>query len=97
VWKQVETLKQHSDMLPDESSALLVEPEVPAENGNAALLVSLQLVDAADQGRFPRSRRTADHDDFLLGNLQGNILQDVELIEPLIQPIDVDGNGVAAC
>src|SRR4051794_1065719 len=57
------------------------------------------MVDAPDEGRLARSRRPADHDNLAAPHLERDVVQDVQLAEPLfdIRGVDDDrsDNGTA--
>ena len=65
--EQVEALEHHADFAPDLVDAPQIGPEFDAVDDDLAFLELLQRVDAADQRRFARARRTADHDALALG------------------------------
>jgi len=60
--EQIEVLEHHADLGADGIDVLQIRGQKRAVDLNAALLVLLQRVDAADQRRFAGARRPADHD-----------------------------------
>ena len=82
--KQVEVLEHHADLAPGGIDVLDVAGELDAVDHDVAALVLLEPVDAADHGRLARPRRPA-HDDLLaLPDVQIDVLEHVELAEPLV-------------
>ena len=55
---------------------------------DAAGVVHLEPVDAADQGRLARARRPDDDDDLALGDLEVDVLQRLERAEPLVDVLE---------
>ena len=66
--------------------------ELDAVDDDAALLVLLQPVDAADHRRLAGARRPADHDALALGDAQVDVAQHVEIAVPLVHADHVDGD-----
>ena len=93
--EEIEVLEDHADLAPHLGDILDVAGQLDAVDHNVAALMFLQTVDAADQGRFARSRRAADHDALTLVDRQIDVLQHVELAEPLVHPDDLDRDLVA--
>ena len=60
--KEVEVLEHHADLAAHLVDVLQVVGELDAVDDDAALLVLLQPVDAADHGRLARAGRPADDD-----------------------------------
>src|SRR5450631_2531942 len=60
MWKQVEALKYHADLTADRLNVAHAGMHAPAVDHDIALLMLLELVEAADQRRFSGAGRTAD-------------------------------------
>src|SRR5947208_16154353 len=78
MWKQLEMLEHHADA---GAQFWQVGPgivDLDAVEDDLALLKRLQRVDAFDQRRFSRTRRTAHHHYLALGDLGRAILQRLE-------------------
>jgi hypothetical protein len=90
--EQVEMLEHHADLAADLVDALQVVGELDTVDHDAALLVLLQAVDAADHGGLAGARGPADHDALALGHAQVDVAQHVEIAEPLVHPDHVDGD-----
>ena len=60
--EEVEVLEHHADFAADLVDALEVVGELGAVDDDAALLVLLEPVDAADHRRLAGAGRAADHD-----------------------------------
>jgi len=88
--KEVELLEHHADLAADRLDVLDVGGELDAVDDDLAALMLLEPVDAADHGRFAGARR-ATHDDALaLGDLQADVLEDVELAIPFVNRAQLD-------
>ena len=82
--KQVELLEHHADLSADELDVLQVAGQLVAVDDDFPLLMLLEPVDAADQGGFAGSRRSADDDALALMDRQVDVLEHVELAVPLV-------------
>ena len=71
VREQVELLEHHADLAADGLDVLDVVGQLDAVDDDVALLVLLEPVDAADQGRLARARRAADDDLLALAHRRG--------------------------
>jgi hypothetical protein len=83
--KQVEALEHHADFAADFVDAPQVRTELDAVDDDLAFLEFLQRVDAADQRRFARARRAADHDALALGDIEVDVAQHVKIAVPLVE------------
>ena len=93
VREQVEVLEHHADVAADLVDLLQVVGKLGAVDDDAALLVLLQAVDAADHGRLAGARRPADHDALAFGDAQVDVAQHVEIAVPLVHADHVDGDA----
>ena len=84
VREEVEVLEHHADLAADLVDPLEVVGELDAVDDDAALLVLLQPVDAADHGRLAGARRAADDDALAARDVQVDVAQHVELAVPLV-------------
>ena len=85
VGEEVEVLEYHPHVPADLVDALHVAGQLDAVHDDGALLVLLQPVDAADEGRFARPRGAADDDPLAPGHRQVDVLQRVELPVPFLE------------
>ena len=76
--EQIELLKHHADLTANYSYVLEVRCEFDSLDQDLALLMLLQPVYAADDGRFPRTRWTTDHRAFTLTNAETYVIQRLE-------------------
>src|SRR5262249_30175 len=90
--EQVEVLKHHADLAADLVDLLEVVRELDAVDHDAALLVFLESVDAADHGRLAGSGRPAGDDALAAPDLKVDVAQDVKIPVPLVHADDVDGD-----
>ena len=90
VREQVEVLEHHADLAADLVDLLEVVGELDAVDDDAALLVLLQAVDAADHGRFAGAGRPADDDALAARDAQVDVAQHVEFAVPLVHADDLD-------
>src|SRR5206468_11881987 len=88
--EQVKTLEHHADFAPDFVDPPQVRSEIDAFDDDLAFLEFLQRVDAADQGRFARTRGAADDDALALGDIEIDVAQDVKVPVPFIESLDTD-------
>ena len=94
--EQVEVLEAHADFAPDLVDLLQVAGQLDAVDDDAALLVLLQPVDAADHRRLAGAGRPADHDALAALDREIDVAQHVELAVPLVHADDLDG-ALAVC
>jgi hypothetical protein len=73
--KEIEALEYHADFAPDRFHFLLVVGQFEPIHRDAAAVVLLQPVDAADHGRFARAGRPADHHLLTLRDREVNVSQ----------------------
>src|SRR5690606_16033111 len=99
VWEQVERLEDHACLAPDLVDGAHVVGEFDAVYQDPAFLMLLETIDAADEGRFARAGGSDDHHHLALVHRQRDVLEDVELPEPLIESFDLDdpGTGRGVC
>ena len=90
VREQVEVLEHHADLAADALDVAQVAGQFGAVDHDASALVFLQPVDATDQGRLARSRRAADDDAFALADFEVDVLQHMEVAEPLVDAFQAD-------
>ena len=88
--KEIELLEDHADVAAHLVDLLQVARQLDAVDDDAALLVLLQPVDAADERRLAGARRPADHDPLAARHPQVDVAQDVELAEPFVDALHVD-------
>src|ERR1700752_4734917 len=67
--KKIKALEHHADFAPDLVDAPPNRAQFDAVDDGLAFLKFLERVDAADQRRFARARRTADDDSLALADL----------------------------
>src|SRR5215467_3760196 len=91
VRKQVKALKHHPDLGADLIDLADVVGELDALDNDLALLVLLQPIDAADEGRFAGARRPTNDDLLALIDRQVDVAQHVELAEPLVDADHLNG------
>src|SRR6185437_5345052 len=84
----------HADLAAHLVDLLQVVGDLDAVDNDAAALVLLQPVDAADHRRFARAGRSADDDALAAHDAQVDVAQDVEGAEPFVQLDDVDGDRI---
>src|SRR5690606_7052579 len=90
VRKQVEVLEHHADIAADLVHVPHLRSDLAAVDHDAAALVLLQLVDAADERRLAGAGGAAD-DDLLAGpHAEVDILEYVEGAVPLVETGDLD-------
>jgi hypothetical protein len=95
VREQVEALEHYADVGADLLDLAHVVGQLDAVDDDAALLVLLEPIDAADERRLARARRSANDD--LLAQIDGQIdvPQDVELAVPLVDGDHLNGGHIA--
>ena len=90
VRKQIEALEHHADFAPDVVDAPQIRPEFDAVDDDLAFLEFLERIDTADQRRFARTRRPADHDALAFADIEVDIAQYMKIAEPLVEAGDAD-------
>jgi len=90
--EQVELLKHHADVAPDLVDVPEVVRHFHAVNDDAAALMLLQTVDAADQGRLARSGRAANDNALAARDLEVDVLERVEGAVPFVHAGHLDGS-----
>src|SRR5687767_6888189 len=90
MWEQIEMLEHHADLTPDLVDALEVAGQFDAVDDDAAALMLLEPVDAADHGRLARAGGAADDDPLAAHHLEVDVLEDVKIAKPLVHIDDVD-------
>jgi hypothetical protein len=89
--EQVELLKHHADFLPYLVNGLHIVGEFNTVNNEPTLLMFFQAIDAADQRRFARTRRAADHDALALGHREVDVAQHMEIVAvPFVDLVEDD-------
>ena len=88
--EQVELLEHHADLAADRVDILDVRSQLDAGDDDLAALVLLQPVDTADHRRFAGARRSTDDDALALGDLEVDVLEDVELAIPFVDMAQLD-------
>src|SRR5690606_937810 len=78
----------HADLATDPIHRAAVVGELDAVDHDAAALVRLQAVQAADQGRLAGAGRTADHDALAAADAEVDVLQHVQLPEPFVDMLE---------
>jgi hypothetical protein len=97
VGEQVEGLEHHADLAADGVERLEVVAQLDAVHHDAALLVLLQAVDAADQRGLARARGAADHHALAQRHVERDVAQHVQRAEPLVDALQADGGrGIGA-
>ena len=91
--KQVEMLEHHADVAAHLVDLLEVVGQLDAVDDDAALLMLLEPVDAADHGRFAGAGRPADDDALAAHHLEIDVAQHVEIAEPLVHADDFHRHG----
>jgi hypothetical protein len=71
---EIKLLKDKADFGPEPGQIELVGSQVLTIDNDLPFLDRLQLIDAADQGRFPRAARPANHNHFSRLNAQVDII-----------------------
>src|SRR5450631_756516 len=88
--KQIETLEHHADLASHFIDAPQIRTEFDAVDNDLAFLKFFQRVDTADQGRFARARRTADHDALAFADIEVDVPQHMKIAEPLVEAGNAD-------
>ncbi len=95
--EQVELLEDHADVGAQAGQVDARPRDRLAEDDDVPLLHALERVDAADQGALAGARGPTDHDDLAAVHREGDVAQDVELSEPLVDGLELDhrfGHGL---
>src|SRR3546814_11667199 len=92
-WSSDVCSSDHADLAADLIDVPQVVGELGAVDDDTSFLMFLESVDAADQRRLARPRRTADHDALAARDSQVDVAEDVELAAPLLYP-DLMDTGV---
>ncbi len=90
VREQVEVLEDHAHLPADRFDLLEVIGQFHAIDHDAALLVFLQAVEAADGGRLARAGWPAQDDALALAHVQVDVLEHMELAVPLVHALHLD-------
>ena len=88
--EQVELLEDHPGLATDLLDVADVGGQFRAVDHDAAGVVLLETVDAADHGALPRSGRTDHHDDFLPADVEVHIGERGEIAEPFVDTFESD-------
>src|ERR1700732_267653 len=88
--KQIETLEHHADFAPYLVHAPQIRTQFDAVDDDPALLKLLERVDAADQRRFARARRTADHDALALRDIEVDVAKHMKIAVPFVEAGNAD-------
>src|SRR5690606_40937072 len=90
VREEVELLEHHADLAPHLGDLAHVVGQLGAVDDDAAAVVLLEPVDAADEGRLARARGPDHHDDLLAADGEVDALQGLAAPEPLLDPGALD-------
>src|SRR6185437_933379 len=90
VRKQAEALKHHVYFTPHVVDTPKIRPKFDAVDDDPAFLKLLERVDAADQRRFTRTRRPANHDALAFTDVEIDVAQHMKITEPLVEIDDAD-------
>src|SRR5260221_4968314 len=85
--EQIELLEHHADLAPDVEDGARAVGNLDAVDDDAAGIVTLEAMDAANQGRLAGARRAADHDLLALAYLEVDRLQGLERAEPFFHAL----------
>jgi hypothetical protein len=88
--KEIEALENHTHFPADFFNILQITGQLDTIDDNLPFLMLFQTVDATNQGGFPGSGRTTNHDTFLSFDIQTDIFQDVELAIPFVHSNDLN-------
>lgn len=83
-------LKDHADFAANRLDLLEVTGQLDAVDDDAPLLMLLQAVQTADGGGLARPGRPAQHDTLALPHGQVDVLEHMELPEPLVHALHAD-------
>jgi len=91
VREEIELLEDHADLAADLLDRLHVVGELHAVHHDAAFLVLLEPVDAADEGGLAGARGPADHDALARSDREVDVAQHVEVVPvPLVHLVELD-------
>ena len=94
-------LEHHTDFTTNRVDIFKVVGEFDIVDNNITLLVLLEPIESADQGRFARAGRPADYDSLPAIDFKIDILKHVKGTIPLVHLLDFDddfvGYGKCAC
>ena len=91
--EQVEALEHHADLAADGVERAQVVGQLGAVDDDAAFLMRLQPVDAADHGGLAGAGRAADHHALLLPDRQRDVAQHVHGAVPFVDLVQQDGRA----
>ena len=94
VRKQVELLKNHAQVAPDEIDIVLTAHDVLALHRDLALVDFFQAVDGTQQGGLARTGRADDHHPLAGGDIQAHVLQGGQMAEIFPDVTDSDDGVV---
>ena len=97
VGEEVELLEHHSDLPSDGVDVAQVLGELDPVHHDPPLLVFFEVVDAADEGRFARSRRADHHHHLAVVDGAGHPVQRLEVAEPFADVLAHDGRVLSGC
>ena len=87
---EVELLEDHADVSPEPRQIEAGRLHVAPVHGQPSRLDRLESVHAADQCALPRAAGPTHHEDLAACDFQIDVLEDVELAEPLVHPLEAD-------
>jgi hypothetical protein len=90
VGEEVERLEHHADVGAQLSERLALGGQRLAVDQDPAVVDRLEPVDGAAEGRLAGAGRPDDDDDLLRGDLEVDVLQHVQVTEPLVDTLDGD-------
>ena len=90
VGEEVEALEHHADVAAEAGELPALVRQALAVDGDLALLDRLEAVDGAAQRRLARPRRADDDDDLSAVDRQVDVLEDVQVSEPLVHAGQAD-------
>src|SRR4029077_15732297 len=91
--EEIETLKHHAHFAPNFVDPPQTRSQFNSVHDDPAFLKFLECVDAADQRRFSRARRAADHDALTPADIEIDVAQNMKIPVPFVEAGDAD-NGV---
>lgn len=97
VVEQVKALEHHADVLTQFVNVAALGREVLAMEPDMARVRSLEQVEAAQEGRFARTRGADNGDDLAGVNGQVDALEYLERAEALAQALDADERLIGLC
>ena len=90
VRKQIEVLEDHADFTANRLDLLEIAGQLHTIDDDPPLLMLLQPIQAADGGGLARPGRPAQHDAFALPHGKVDVLEHMELAEPLVHALHAD-------